>query len=68
MLQSLNSVHGVFLTDLYMDPNQSEIHYKIQELLAGINCSPAMLETGNLKQNIKLSLSLHMRQTQLQWN
>lgn len=57
-----------FLTDLYMDPNQPAVHYKVQELLAGINCSPAMLETGNLKQNINPSLCLHMRQTQLQWN
>jgi len=65
---SLSTVTGFFLTDLYMDPKQPEIHYKIQELLAGINCSPAMLETGILKQNTKSSLSLHMRQTQLQWN
>lgn len=36
MLQFLNSNHVFFLTDLYMDPKQPEIHYKIQELLAGV--------------------------------
>lgn len=39
------------------------IHYKLQELIAVFNCSPAMLEAGNLKQNIKPSLSLHETNT-----